>query len=455
MFDLKPDAPEGIRSPFRPIDTVAPGIRLSDQLPLLARQTDKIAVVRSLTHGSNSHEPSVYPMLTGRTNPALSFPGNVRKRTDFPNFGSVLSYFVPPTGLSASATVPRPVAHGGVTYAGFLGPRFDPLEVLPPHMSTQPPTHPTDLLPDLPETRLVARTGLLKQLERQDWALQKAQAGRDLDGFRDKAMRMIATPAVRGAFDLNQEAPALRDRYGRNEYGENFLLARRVVEAGVRAVSVVWMYLTPREMVVNVWDNHSGIPGLGGIAGYAMLKEKYCLPPLSRSVLGAGQGREGSLPPAVQGPQKPVIDSGLSLALRLGSRWAAFPCGGPPTPLASPNKGLTRGKRVPPSLYAAQPGSGRLRSYQGAKALIALKLGTFVDLTGVAVPGVMVGRLPPQCCLPDTPGRCRLALWLQRHCQNVGGRGILLAAFDGLVEAGDGFLPLPEPARRCSCSPRR
>lgn len=286
-WDMKPDAPEGIRSQFKPIDTVVPGLSICDQMPLLAKQTDKLAIVRSLSHASNNHEPSVYHMLTGRQNPTLVVPRNARKRTDFPTFGSVLSAFASTSDVPAFATVPRPIGHDGVTYAGthagFLGPRFDPLERAAANGVREPETHPLTPLPDFPETRLVARESLRKLLENQDDALQKGRVT-DLDTYRDRAMRMIASPRVRAAFELDGESPRLRDRYGRNEYGESFLLARRLVEAGVKAVSVTWTYIASNGTVANVWDNHGGTASLGGISGFAMLKEKYCLPPLDRGL---------------------------------------------------------------------------------------------------------------------------------------------------------------------------
>jgi hypothetical protein len=95
---------------------------------------------------------------------------------------------------------------------------------------------------------------------------------------------MLTSSSARRAFDLDLEPAAVRDRYGRNEYGESFLLARRLVEAGVRLVSLVWMYVTPAGAVANVWDNHGGTGALGGVTGYAMLKEKYCLPPLDQGL---------------------------------------------------------------------------------------------------------------------------------------------------------------------------
>src|SRR5688572_3199285 len=99
MWDLKPEAPEGIRSIFKPIETNVPGVIVSDMLPLSARRMDKVAVIRSMSHESNNHEPSVYHTLTGKRNPTLVVPANARKRTDFPNLGSVISAFSPPSAV--------------------------------------------------------------------------------------------------------------------------------------------------------------------------------------------------------------------------------------------------------------------------------------------------------------------------------------------------------------------
>lgn len=286
-WDMKPDAPAGIRSEFGVIDTATPGVRVCDQMPLFARHTGKVALIRSLTHPSNLHEPSVYRMFTGRRDETLVSPRNHRRRSDPPFFGSVLSSFAPPGPLPACVTIPRPVGHDGVTYAGtyagFLGPKHDPLEQAAANKAGVPAAHPTVLPPEVAEARLAARHGLLALLERQDAALQ-ATGGAGLDPARDRAMRMIASPAVRRAFDLDREPPRVRDLYGRNEYGEGFLLARRLVETGVPVVSVIWMYVMPNGAVANVWDNHGGTGGLGGITGYAMLREKYCLPPLDRGL---------------------------------------------------------------------------------------------------------------------------------------------------------------------------
>lgn len=284
MWDPKPEAPEGIRGEFKPIDTVVPGIQICDQMPLLARQMDKVAIVRSLTHDSNNHEPSVYYTLTGRKNPALVVPKNQRGRMDFPNVAGIVSYFTPPGSVPASVTVPRPIGHDGVTYsgtsAGFLGPKHDPVEMRAAAGTRANPAHELTLPEGIDPTRLLARKGLLHVLEEHERSLETRLGNSGLDDFRAQAFRMLADPAVKEAFRLEREPSRLRDRYGRNEYGESFLLARRLVEAGVRLVTVVWLYVCPNGAVANVWDNHGGTGNLGSIGGFAMLKEKYCIPPL-------------------------------------------------------------------------------------------------------------------------------------------------------------------------------
>ena len=158
-----------------------------------------------------------------------------------------------------------------------------PLERAPAKDTRETANHALDPLPDVPDSRLVARTGLLKQLESKDAALQRTGAG-GVDEYREQALRMVANPTVRQAFDLNREPDRVRDRYGRTEYGESFLLARRLVEAGVSLVTISWMYIFPHGQVANVWDNHSGINILGAKTGYDLLRGPTCLEPLDRGL---------------------------------------------------------------------------------------------------------------------------------------------------------------------------
>jgi hypothetical protein len=287
MFDMKPDAPDGIRSLFKPIATRTPGIYLCEHLPLTAQHTDKMAIIRSLTHPFNDHGQGCYITLTGQADAQKVFPRNRRSRKDFPNPAGIVSYFFPPHGLPAAVTIPRPIGHDGViyagTHAGFLGPRFDPLELQPPAEVNEAAPHQLDLPAGLSQNDVLLRRGLLRQLETWQRVLDKHPATASLDAARLQAYDLLTSPRTRRAFSLDTEPPWLRDRYGRNEYGECFLLARRLIEAGVRLVTIIWYYVCPDGNVANVWDNHGGTPSLGKISGYDMLKQFYCLPSLDRA----------------------------------------------------------------------------------------------------------------------------------------------------------------------------
>ena len=287
MWDLKPDAPSGIRSEFRPIHTSVPGITICEQMPRLARHMNKAAIIRSLTHPSTIHEPSVYRMLTGKQDPTLVVPRNQRRRTNFPNLGSVVSYYSRAGTMPASVTIPRPIGHDGVTYAGtyagWLGPQYDPMELKEAPNSGTQPMHPVSLPGDMNATRLQARHGLLNLIDGQERRLQQ-RATQSLGGFYEQAFRMLSSSAAKRAFNLDLEPLTVRERYGRNEYGESFLLARRLVEAGVRLVSVIWMYIFPTGRVSNVWDNHAGYGIHGARTGFDLLRSPVCLPPLDQGM---------------------------------------------------------------------------------------------------------------------------------------------------------------------------
>src|SRR5262245_58427257 len=201
MWDMKPETPQGIRSIFQPIRSVVPGIHLCEHLPRLAQHTDKVAFIRSMTHPSTVHEPSVYYTLTGKVNNTLVSPRNMRRRSDFPMVGSIVAALRPSGAMPGTVTIPRPIGHDGVTYAGtyagWLGPRHDPLELKEAPNSNDRPAHPLDLPTDMNNTRLLARRGLLSVLEQQDRALQSSRATEGLGGFHEQAYRMLASPAAR------------------------------------------------------------------------------------------------------------------------------------------------------------------------------------------------------------------------------------------------------------------
>ncbi len=295
LWDPNPDAPDGVRSLFAPIQTTIPGVQIADQMPLFAGHLDKTAIVRSVTHDSNNHEPSVYRTLTGRINNSLRVPRNDRTRKDAPTAGSVVSYFSPQSGIPNTVTLPRPIGHEGITYsgthAGFLGARHDPMEIAPAGESNSDATHPLTLPADIDEARLLARQGLLQTIENSDRYLQNLQDVRDLNGFREQAFSMLSSPAAKRAMNIDLEDDAIRDRYGRNEWGESILMARRLVEAGVRLVTISWMYIQKSGNVSNVWDNHGGLEGK---TGYEMLQQEYCLPSLDRGYHALMEDLSGS-----------------------------------------------------------------------------------------------------------------------------------------------------------------
>ncbi|MGE0607570.1 MAG: DUF1501 domain-containing protein [Pirellulales bacterium] len=295
MWDMKPDAASGIRSHFEPIQTSVPGICLSDQMPRIAPLADKLAIVRSLNHATTDHGVSTFHALTGRAmSPPRVFPSNGRRRGDFPGVGSIFSYLGQTGPGQASVpnfTIPRTVAHDGIryagTHAGFLGARHDPVELgqvynhveVGPRADSPQAGFPLALSDDVSVARLQARRGLLSLMEQQDRALQ---ANADLAAYADvsaDAYNLLHTPTVKQALDLEQETASVRDRYGRHEYGESFLTARRLIEAGVRLVTCNWMFITPKAKVYNVWDAHGGLNDLEhGETGYGMLTAPYCLP---------------------------------------------------------------------------------------------------------------------------------------------------------------------------------
>ena len=200
MWDMKPDAPDGIRSQFKPIRTSAPGIEICDQMPLMAKVMDRVTVIRSMTHGSDNHEPSVYHMLTGRQDPTLVIPRNNRSRMNYPNIGSVLARFSEPGPLPPNVTVPRPIGHDGITYAGthagFLGPRYDPLEPKEAPSALEGKKFPVALPQDMTDTRLIARRGLVNLIEKQDRFLSRQRSTEGLNGFYEQAFRMVSSPVA-------------------------------------------------------------------------------------------------------------------------------------------------------------------------------------------------------------------------------------------------------------------
>ena len=246
MWDLKPDAPQDIRGTFRPIPTVVPGVAVSEHLPRMARVADKYAIVRSVTHSTGNHPAASYWMMTGSAIQRAA-PQNVTlSREDRPHPGSVVAKLLPPRqNLPAFVMVPEAISPVGPErpgqHAGFLGAAYDPYRV---NSDPNLPEYSAGALEpsqDLSPNRLQARRTLLDIVDRQAQRLDQAASGQNLDPYMVRAFDLISSPAAQRAFDIAAEPAKVRDRYGRHEFGQSVLLARRLIEAGVRLVHVNWV----------------------------------------------------------------------------------------------------------------------------------------------------------------------------------------------------------------------
>lgn len=258
-FDPKPDAPAEIRGEFGPIDTNVPGIRIGEHFQQLARLADKFALIRSLSHDDPAHLSSGHTVLTGHLPPVNKSDAEPPSERDTPHIGSVLSRLRnAPSGLPPFVTMPwlayHPAAPGGRApgqHGGWLGRQYDPLLI------TGDPSQPgwkveaLSLMDGLTPERLRNSHELLKSLDRQKTVLDGAGPTGQVGEQQAQAIDLLTSPAVRNAFELDQEPEPVRDRYGRNIHGQCVLLARRLVEHGVPLVSVNW-----HDDGQAFWDTH-------------------------------------------------------------------------------------------------------------------------------------------------------------------------------------------------------
>ena len=262
-FDPKPDAPLEIRGPFKPIQTNTPGIHFGELLPRTAKIADKLAVVRSLYTNDNNHDVSGYWVLTG--NPYG--PGSAReiKPTDWPYFGSIVKMLKPSERLPALTSVWVPdvmrlndnVTPAGQT-AGFLGKPWEPERFVGDPSSPGYRVEGMTLPPGLSQTRVDRRRDLLGQVDQFRRQVEKSETLDTWDRISQQAYDLVTSGKAREAFDLSKEPEALRDRYGRHGWGQSVLLARRLVEAGVRLVHVNWTREPGDSAVDNpLWDTHT------------------------------------------------------------------------------------------------------------------------------------------------------------------------------------------------------
>ncbi len=260
LFDMKPEAPIEIRGEFQPIRTSVPGIQICEHLPHLAKQVHRLGFIRSVTHSDNNHSTSAHWMLTGKQH-EKSAENFGAQPTDFPHIGSVLSKLSPSEGhLPTFVALPEIIATtaGFVTpgqTAGFLGGRYDPFII------NQHPDEPgfkvQNLAPvdGLSYDRLRSRMSLLKEFDTFRGSVVDAASTTELAAYQQRALDLVTSPEARQAFDLEAEGDRSRDRYGRHTFGQSLLLGRRLLESGVKLVTVYWHRDKPG--VDTTWDTHA------------------------------------------------------------------------------------------------------------------------------------------------------------------------------------------------------
>ena len=267
MWDPKPLAPLDVRGDFRSIATAIPGVQFGEHLPRTARVADRCTIVRSMSHEDLDHGSAVYLALTGSYH--LRRSGNPPPSAiDAPTYGSVLRR-VRPGGrfvqeavhVNAPILVPTTLSPG--QSAGILGRAFDPLVVGDVTESVEPIPGMAPHV-DLPPERLDDRLALKRSLDNVVKLADNHRAG-DLTRQYQQALEMLASPRTREAFQLDAEPPGLRDRYGRHRSGQALLLARRLAEAGVPYINVVWNQsnrgqdFSPDQTDAYGWDTHNDI----------------------------------------------------------------------------------------------------------------------------------------------------------------------------------------------------
>ncbi|MBC8001672.1 MAG: DUF1501 domain-containing protein, partial [Opitutaceae bacterium] len=266
------------RGPLKEISSSLPGSPVCENLPRLAKWMNRMTQIRSMTHTMKNHNSAAYYALTGHEPPLDDI--RLRDSLDlFPAYGSIVDRLAPLKGgeLPTSVSYPYVISDGSITpgqHASFLGKVHDPF------LFTRDPNEPGFALPELtlPSNlsyeRMTARRELQKIIDNQSRLLDTSAAARGLDAYYDKALAMLHSEKLRKAFDLSSEPDTLRDAYGRHTYGQSCLLARRLVETGVKFVTVYFSSnIGGQSTTTGGWDTH----GFNNTKMYPIV-EKYHLP---------------------------------------------------------------------------------------------------------------------------------------------------------------------------------
>ncbi len=248
-YDPKPDAPSEFRGPLKAIPTAVPGVNVSECMPEHARLMDKMAIIRSMRHGTGDHFAAAHWMLTGYLGSTA-----VNLAPQYPSAGSIIAKLKGPKCAGMPAYVGLPQTHSvgiapGYHGAAYLGVGHDPFSVNGDPNSENFGVPLLTPAAGLSPGRLRDRRALFAALDSSRHSADASGLMDSLDSFGTQAFAMLSGPQARAAFDIRRESPHLRDRYGRNTWGQSALVARRLIEAGVRFVTLTF----------GGWDMHSSI----------------------------------------------------------------------------------------------------------------------------------------------------------------------------------------------------
>jgi hypothetical protein len=268
MWDPKPNAPLDVRGAFKPISTALSGVQFCEHMPKIAAVADRLTIVRSMSHEDLDHGTAAYLALTGYYHKVRS--GNPPiSPNDMPTLGAVLrkvrggrQALCDAVHLNGPALVPREPGPG--QNGGFLGRAFEPLVVGDVRSDSGALPGLTAEL-DLPSDRLQSRLSLKESLDQLSRTLERNQQIRDLDRLYGQALDILSSPQAREAFRLEAEPNKVRERYGLDRSGQALLLARRLAEAGVPYINVIWNQSNrgqddaPDDTDLYGWDTHNDI----------------------------------------------------------------------------------------------------------------------------------------------------------------------------------------------------
>ena len=265
-WDPKPEGPKEIRGSFDTISTATPGIHIGEHMPYLAKQTNKLAIVRSMHHGSSAHGKAMYWNFTGHKPPQSDTAANLPpSSSDWPSLLSVISKFKSaPPGLPSSIRIPYPLVDNGTLqageYGGWLGSSYNPIVIRTPKgkefggVSRDLGASRIDPKEAIDRKVLSSRLGLLGHLDQFQGI---GNSVNDMDYFRNLATDMLMSPTVRNAFDLDLESQATKDKFGNHICGQSMLLARRLVQAEVPIVTVACSAGDLNGSAGDHWDTHA------------------------------------------------------------------------------------------------------------------------------------------------------------------------------------------------------